>query len=298
MAEDVERISIKLLSAGESALRAVNGLKGTGRVVAVFRRAVHLELPPAHLAAVCVRDVSPAPLNLVADLDDMTDLSTIVALDDTVRLEGTSLLVGELRFGLESAPVWRSLPPPSAIDWQGLLGRAHHCASVAAGVREGLGPLTCAIINGEKPDVLDTLTRTAHGPVLLLREGVLTKDTTLVCQGARQLVGLGPGLTPSGDDLLVGMLAVLSLAGDTWVGEAVAPAVRDTPDFSRAVLLEACRGGFAADVDALVRALLAGETDEVDAASGELLEQGATSGSDLCAGAALGAVLAAARHNT
>jgi hypothetical protein len=125
---------------------------------------------------------------------------------------------------------------------------------------------------------------------------VQTKDTALVCRSARQLVGLGPGLTPSGDDLLVGMLAVFSLARETWVGEAVAPAVRDTPDFSRAVLLEACRGGFAADVDALARALLAGNADAVDTASEELLDHGATSGSDLCAGAALGGALAAVLH--
>lgn len=287
-----------LLAAGESALRAVNGFEGTGRVVAVFRRAAHLELPPAVMVAVCVHDVAPAPLNLVVDLPPTTDLGTLFAPDDSVRRGGTSLVVGELTLDLVSAPVWHPPPPPTAIDWPGLSDRTHHCAAAAASVREGLGPLVAAMLDGERPDELGALARTAHGPVLLLIEGVRTNDPPLVCRGARGLVGLGPGLTPSGDDLLTGMLAVLSLVGEGWVGTAVAPAVRDTPDFSRAVLLEACRGGFAADVDALARALLAGDADAVDAASGELLDHGATSGSDLCAGAALGAALAAARHNT
>ncbi|MDP7080019.1 MAG: DUF2877 domain-containing protein [Candidatus Undinarchaeales archaeon] len=298
MAGDAGRGSIKLIAAGETALRAVNGLRGSGRVVAVFRRAVHLELPPAGMAAVCVRDVAPAPLNLVAELSQTMDLGTLFARDDSVRREGTSLVVGELAFDLVSAPVWHPPPPPVAIDWSGLSDRAHICAATAAGVREGLGPLAAATLDGERPDELGALARTAHGPVLLLREGVQIKDITLVCRGARQLVGLGPGLTPSGDDVLVGMLAVLSLAGETWVGEAVAPAVRDTPDFSQAVLLEACRGGFAADVDALARALLAGNADAVDAASRELLDHGATSGSDICAGVALGASLVTDLHNT
>ena len=298
MAEGAGRVSIKLLSAGEAALLAVNGFEGNGRVVAVFHRALHLELPPAGMAAVCVRDVAPAPLNLVADLPLTTDLATLFALDDTVRREGTALLVGKLALDLTRAPVWHPPPPPADIDWPGLSDRAHHCAAVAAGVREGLGPLAAAILAGERPDELGALARTAQGPVLLLREGVQTKNPALVCRGARRLVGLGPGLTPSGDDLLVGMIAVLNLAGEGWVGTAVAPAVRDTPDFSRAVLLEACRGGFSADVDALARALLTGDADAVDAASGELLDHGATSGSDICAGIALGAALAATLHKT
>ena len=68
------------------------------------------------------------------------------------------------------------------------------------------------------------------------------------------LIGCGPGLTPSGDDLIVGFLAGLwSTAGDDPARRtfrralcaAVAAAARATGDISRAYLTHASRGRFA-----------------------------------------------------
>jgi hypothetical protein len=120
-------------------------------------------------------------------------------------------------------------------------------------------------------------------------------------EAARGLVGLGEGLTPAGDDYLVGALAGLHRLGDGWpVGDAplrdavIAHACRTTPTVSAAFLLYAVKGQFSEPLRDLAMAGSAAATREAAAA---LARMGATSGVDTLAGMreAL-AALAAARE--
>jgi hypothetical protein len=105
---------------------------------------------------------------------------------------------------------------------------------------------------------------------------------------ARGLVGRGPGLTPAGDDCLVGWLAALHTAGArgaallTAVGPAVLAAARaGTSALSRAWLAAAVAGVVAEPVSAFVAS--------PDAAHRvALLALGATSGADCLGGYLLG----------
>jgi len=115
----------------------------------------------------------------------------------------------------------------------------------------------------------------------------------------RHVVGRGPGLTPAGDDVLVGVLAVLtSPAADPAsavlvdrLRSALQPTLASTTDVSRALLEQAASGHPSRAVWDLVRGLLAGRgvTDVTDP-GGRVLGMGATSGGDTCAG-----ILAASR---
>ena len=92
------------------------------------------------------------------------------------------------------------------------------------------------------------------------------------------LLGLGPGLTPAGDDFLGGFLAVRHRLGHRDIIDTAA-----THEISRARLAMHMRGeGTRAEVRFL-RALLAGE-DTTDAAE-RLRRLGATSGADFIRGA-------------
>jgi hypothetical protein len=101
---------------------------------------------------------------------------------------------------------------------------------------------------------------------------------------ALALIGLGEGLTPAGDDCLVGALAVLHrltpdwLSDDSRVTEALAAAARTrTTDIARDFLLESLAGRFAESVLAVVTAesLLSARL-----AAERLARVGATSGAD------------------
>ena len=112
------------------------------------------------------------------------------------------------------------------------------------------------------------------------------------------LIGCGPGLTPSGDDLIVGFLAGLwSTAGDDparhtfrhALCEAVAGAAGATGDISRAYLTHATRGRFAEPLAALAGRIGDGATvGEIERLTAAALRVGHSSGSDGVLGLLLG----------
>src|SRR6516164_8192172 len=79
-----------------------------------------------------------------------------------------------------------------------------------------------------------------------------------------KVVGQGPGSTPSGDDVLVGILAVLNSPASgaagaraaESLGRAIFPLLRTTSDVSGQLLRQAVKGLFSRDVHELVLALL------------------------------------------
>ena len=121
-----------------------------------------------------------------------------------------------------------------------------------------------------------------------LAEGLRRGDAERFVDGARRLIGLGEGLTPAGDDLLVGSLAVARrlrrgyLLDEPGVGQALAHAAREgTTLVAREFLLEALEGRFSEIVIAL---LTASDVPRARAALDDLLDMGATSGADTATG--------------
>jgi hypothetical protein len=119
-----------------------------------------------------------------------------------------------------------------------------------------------------------------------LRDGIRQRDAALLLEGVSGLVGLGEGLTPAGDDCLVGALAVLHAFAAPWlrevgaVGAGIAAAARGTTLVARDFLLAAVEGRFA---EALLR-LCGGAPADARHAAAALLEVGGTSGADTLSG--------------
>lgn len=138
------------------------------------------------------------------------------------------------------------------------------------------------------PGLLSGIGRAAR---FRLAEGVRARDPVALIEGALGLVGLGEGLTPAGDDCLVGTLAVLHRFARSWlsahpeipaaVGRAAA---RATTAVAYEFVAHALTGRFA---ETLIDLLTAGSADEVSGAVGRVLESGATSGADTLAGVRL-----------
>jgi len=111
----------------------------------------------------------------------------------------------------------------------------------------------------------------------------------------KALVGLGEGLTPSGDDCLVGLLAVLHVTGflSGHVGSPVhaqfCQCLRlGTSQLSGEFVRCALEGHFAEPLVLLVRALCAPATDAWPAHAATLAAVGHSSGVDAMVGIALG----------
>ena len=100
------------------------------------------------------------------------------------------------------------------------------------------------------------------------------------------LIGLGPGLTPSGDDFLMGALAALDASKQTnmhaALGQAVLAAAGRTSPLSASLLRAAAAGHVGENLHVMIAALVTGDADGAIAAAARI---GHTSGWDALAGA-------------
>jgi uncharacterized protein DUF2877 len=116
-------------------------------------------------------------------------------------------------------------------------------------------------------------------------------DRTQAAEVAARLVGLGPGLTPSGDDVLVGIEAALRALARPSAG-FLALAMDDvewrTTAVAATLLRHAAAGEFAERLHSLLAALLGSDDDAIPAAIDRAVAWGATSGSDCLLGVLIG----------
>jgi hypothetical protein len=115
------------------------------------------------------------------------------------------------------------------------------------------------------------------------------QDDGSLVQTVAALIGLGPGLTPSGDDFLMGALALLDALGQTNIHAALAQAVAGaaptlTSPLSACFLRAAAAGHVGESLHDAVASLLAGNADAAVAAAQRI---GHTSGWDMLAGVAV-----------
>jgi hypothetical protein len=125
-----------------------------------------------------------------------------------------------------------------------------------------------------------------------LARGIAAGDARAFADAACALIGFGEGLTPAGDDCVLGALAAVHRLAPGWLAahagqrDRLAEAARSrTTDLARDFLLEALDGRFAEPVLVLLTAL---SDDLAEDAARRLLAMGATSGADTLCGIRLG----------
>ena len=154
---------------------------GEGEVRAVFRRSCYLSLPGNRYACIGDPSLGCGPLNaLVADF-------RLPAIGERLTLDVTS------------ARLWTPAPLSQGAEPN---PRALRAAARGRVPREGLGCLVVDehnSLSGHAQPALDAIERWLVGNAL---------DNE-----AQGLIGLGPGLTPSGDDYLGGVLIALRQLG-------------------------------------------------------------------------------------
>jgi hypothetical protein len=124
------------------------------------------------------------------------------------------------------------------------------------------------------------------GPLAALRGAVRRADLDAALRTAARLVGLGPGLTPAGDDVMAGTMAGLVLLGhpaaERFAAGVYALAAGRTTELSRALLRHAAAGRVSGEYAAVLHGLV-GERPLGPAIAG-LLATGSTSGRAMALG--------------
>jgi hypothetical protein len=250
-----------------------------GQVLAVYRHSLYVALrarSTEQVAAVVDAPLGNGPLSLVA----RHLLDPPVAAGDPVVLEDGCLGIGPVSLSVAGSKPW---DPVIRIHSTDLVPEAvEGCRDLV--VREAPPHSLAALLpalRGDGAD-LEPWQRTALRHARQLVQGASTGSLGEVREGAMGLVGLGPGLTPSGDDFLCGFLLGLSVAGERRFIGVILDAAKATHRISRAYVWAAARGGAAEVWHRLLFALCTARGWEE--ATRAVLRTGETSGADALAG--------------
>ena len=271
------------------------GVQRSGHVAAVLGSSFYLGAPEG---VVCVGDqrIDAGALNVVTDAARDTDWAALgMRSGRPWRAQAGCIHIGGvLRVELADAMIWR--PRACSESWsRDRTARALSTLLDMARTRmsaDGLGGIVLA--RGEPPSRPPLLVM-AWTPVAALRIWLAAAmrssgaPAAAVPNDVRRLVGLGPGLTPSGDDLLGGVLIALhALDHDDarrrlW--HAVRPRARASGNaISLAHLAAAADGYSCAAVHTLLGALRSADRVALAASLDRTARYGHTSGWDTLAG--------------
>ena len=289
----LEDFPYSVLECGAIAERLL-ALDSTGTVRAVFERSFYLEFRGDQYVCVGGSDIGPGPLNVL--LQPLFVGRTGVlwpSLNDLAEIKGEQLWLGRRPFAC-SLRAGRASQVGEPAQWNhdtvcvGLKGFERLAPRLETG--EGLFGL-CR----EQPDVrsLSSIERHALVSTLHIAETIAasvvgTRDNFQIDLISR-LLGLGPGLTPSGDDFLAGALIALRFLrlndalGSLW---SIIASVMDerTHPISRSHLRAAAQGYCAPSVEAALRCLTEGDLLNLPAAVNGVTKLGHTSGWDILTG--------------
>lgn len=269
------------------------------RVESAFAEACNLVTPHGAALALVSRAAGNGPLNAVVSHAQALALLQKGAL---VRGDGEWLHLGQgWRLALAPAVDWDPVPGYDRIagrpqvvlrnlDW---LRRHLPLQAPQASLAARPLALTQGAF-GSRPSAALVQARVGaltHG----LLDGYLQADLGQVTAFAGRMAGLGPGLTPAGDDWLAGWLVGLRTAAAIdpgqptlpleAVGRAVVGSARPrTSRLSLAFLQAAADGAVTEPWHTLLAALPDADPSAIRHAAAEVMRYGATSGSDMLAG--------------
>ena len=243
----------------------------------------------ASVLALVLPEIGDGPLNIV--LDDHVNELIGFRSSQTACVRRGELHIGKTCILLERASIWEPRP-----DWIGLRSKSEE---VTRALELGLSPaqreasstsileMICSSVGPEatQPTFREFFSAARRG-MEALEEG-LKGESVALHAGVSQLAGLGPGLTPAGDDFLSGVMLCLWLRHpDPRVvcRSILQVAVPRTTLLSGAMLQRAGAGECPADWHCLFYSIATGDRERVGVALRRILAHGNTSGGDALAG--------------
>jgi len=257
-------------------------------VLHIFKPASNLINAEGQILSMVNPQIGNGPFSLVIDIHDFTSL---FERDSKIIVDAFSVFVGSLVIDVSEAEVWQP-----QLDWEQIRADPKAVARYASTIQE--------ILQQEAPRdsiALFVIGQTTQSSMnrLLLRKGQLGVETmngalqslesSKLKQAARILAGLGPGLTPAGDDFLAGIMHALWALLPAEQARSVSTLMADvaiprTASISANWLGAAARGEAGESWHDLFDAMLANQREQVEAAILHILPTGHTSGADTLAG--------------
>ncbi len=234
------------------------------RVLHVFDQACNLINKRQEVLSVVTARIGEGPFNLV--IDDGHSYFDDLSAQSPVSFSGTRLQLGKLIIHTAGAKVWNPRP-----DWETL----HAYKSEFAIQRSHIQ------ITNFSPQIFQFATS--------LTLSLATSNFSDSLTAAQKLAGLGQGLTPSGDDFLMGALYAAWIIHPPEIASELAneianTAVPLTTSLSAAWLSSAGRGEAGILWHEFFDALVVGDELRIKESVEKILAVGETSGADALAG--------------
>ncbi len=272
-----------------------------GKIHSVFERAVNWEEEDGNFCCLIASGYGNIPCGAVVDTESLC--SSSLHPGDRILLSQRQFWVPSRRWAvaLGDAKVYE---PRRTIDAARFVaGVDEHCHAAVKRLTEGandegllpLLPFVSSILQGDTDAIpeLSHLCQAAIPKIVGLIRAARRQDRVAFIDQSRRLLGLGIGMTPSGDDVLVGMLGALSMLRSPLMTESLAAAVADeaqrkTTRISAVYLTYAARGMVGERLSEFIETLSTGSTAETIRTAGLMTSIGSTSGREMALGAILG----------
>ncbi len=236
-------------------------------VLSVHAQACNFLSEDGALIALVSPRLGRGPFHLV--LSEEADFHRLCAFAPVLWVRGNVLELGGRRFSLDRAQVW-----DPRVTWPRLSSFVHL-----------LKERTRAALAQKKAQgaLFHLIRRRIDEGLEWLLGGLVTGEEARTRAGVTRLAGLGPGLTPAGDDVLLGVLAALWALRRMDVLDLLAPLVRSfalphTTQLSASWLHYALEGAFSEPWHALAAAWDREDAAEVSRVLESIRAIGATSG--------------------
>lgn len=256
------------MASGAGALFLQNG---TANIHSVYKNTINLSFHES-IYAIQPLDVWFTPMTV--RVDRMPD--GVVREGDCVFLNRSGMWIGEMYYGNELAEC-------VCCEMKTGVGSRAEMSELLKLVKGRLSRTTEGIApgfvwTGAKGEASGEAHEISMRGKLFLATGRLGEAAGEMCS----MIGLGPGLTPSGDDFLIGLMAILRMIGEReflplLCGE-IKRHLQKTNDISAAYLYHACHGEFSEPFHGLFSA------GKLVAAVEKIASVGHSSGTDALAG--------------
>lgn len=284
-------LTVTALSADGRVLDQIRSGPFTSTVHSIFDSVINLRPSDGGLVSLAARHVDNAPNTVVLDAASMAPLRArldrrVVSSDaHGSRLVCAGLFTIDLSDTASWTPVLPVLSWPSEAD--GLVRMATELGHVVA--REGQPggirprPVATDTIDARVSLMLESATRQ-------LMAALAMRDLNAATHWASRIVGLGPGLTPSGDDFITGLAAVIAAPGtrihalQPWMAELVRSHEANTNPISWIAMHEAVEGRARESIIDVLSAVAAGDAEALRSAARKVIRIGKTSGTDIVTG--------------
>ncbi len=293
---------LKAISSTPEVLTKISQSKTLGKIIGVYDRALNFRLTDGSIIGVIEMTAGNCPGNIV--ISCFSSINSEIEAGTNVYLYPSFLRIGGvLIISLENMKLWNpKVGLQSNLSHQSIIeNKVIKIIVKTRGSAKGSGPLipyAFQISRGFNFSSPNSVWGKLFAPHLVgICQGIIEGDRKKIEENFSQIIGMGPGLTPSGDDIMVGLFGslypILCSFGQDPLSLPIWPSVdwiRGTTWFGDSLVYHSLRGELAQLVQSVILGILTEKVD-LEISLLKLLSMGASSGHDTLLGILLGVLV-------